>query len=86
MDLERPTSDGGNEKSQGPGFVTFPSAKFTEPPPLKLEVEESAEAMSPKNMWQIYALGGFMVLKWLWARWSEKRGRDQSSEEHPTGY
>ncbi|MQM17021.1 hypothetical protein Taro_049987 [Colocasia esculenta] len=39
----------------GPPRVTFPDAfrnQRSNIAPMKLEVEESAEAMSPRNMWQ----------------------------------
>ncbi|CAA7400199.1 unnamed protein product [Spirodela intermedia] len=57
--------------------VTFPDALQNQSTveSLKLEVEESAESMSPRNMWQVYALGGFMVLSWVWGRWKERRDR-----------
>ncbi|XP_078441601.1 uncharacterized protein LOC144711465 [Wolffia australiana] len=58
-----------------PTKVIFPLAlkhqKAVEP--LKLEVEESAESTNPQSMWQVYALGGFMVMSWFWGRWKERR-------------
>ncbi|KAJ0976785.1 hypothetical protein J5N97_012259 [Dioscorea zingiberensis] len=70
-----------------PARVTFPGAELQtsgsspSSPLLKLQVEESAEGMSPHNMWQVYTLGGFMVLRWVWARWRERRGEGRSEEE-----
>ncbi|KAJ8476899.1 hypothetical protein OPV22_020626 [Ensete ventricosum] len=46
-------------------MVTFPDAARRRaqnfPPPLKLECEDSTEDMNPRNLWQVYALGGFMI-------------------------
>ncbi|KAH7415765.1 hypothetical protein KP509_14G059600 [Ceratopteris richardii] len=36
-----------------------------------------------KHLWQVYALGGFMVGRWIWARWRERkdaRGTSGSDE------
>ncbi|PKA52457.1 hypothetical protein AXF42_Ash020418 [Apostasia shenzhenica] len=82
--------DGGDENSKvvgenfgvnPPSMVFFPDAihRRIELAPLKLEVEESAEDMSPQNMWQVYILGGFMFARWVWARWRERTRR--SSKE-----
>jgi hypothetical protein len=27
----------------------------------------------------VYALGGFIVLKWIWARWQERNERDKKA-------
>ncbi|KAH7680558.1 hypothetical protein IHE45_05G000700 [Dioscorea alata] len=76
-----------DEYRSPPSRVTFPDAALrmsgssTTPPLLKLQVEESSESMNPNNMWQVYALGGFMVLRWMWARWRERNtgGRSEDS-------
>lgn len=34
---------------------------------------------------QVYALGGFLVLRWIWARWKERRPKDESSGEPSAG-
>lgn len=36
---------------------------------------------SLSTYFQVYALGGFLVLKWIWARWQERR-RDQNEDEN----
>lgn len=40
-----------------------------------------AIARSNLLVFQVYALGGFMVLKWMWARWRERNtgGRSEDS-------
>ncbi|XXG63006.1 hypothetical protein AAC387_Pa05g1280 [Persea americana] len=65
---------------QGPTSVTLPVSR-QDYPSLKLEVEESDEDMNPRNMWQVYALGGFLVLRWIWARWRERKSRGESGGE-----
>ncbi|XP_072969674.1 uncharacterized protein [Typha angustifolia] len=77
-------SKDGGEGRRPPLTVTFPDALRREKfdvPPIKLEVEESADDMSPRNMWQVYALGGFMVLRWIWARWKERKDKGSSPED-----
>nr|XP_009404805.1 PREDICTED: uncharacterized protein LOC103988035 [Musa acuminata subsp. malaccensis] len=69
-------------------MVTFPDAARRRaqsfPPPLKLECEDSTEDMNPRNLWQVYALGGFMISKWIWARWRERNNRGTSDEDSST--
>ncbi|XP_010243285.1 PREDICTED: uncharacterized protein LOC104587387 [Nelumbo nucifera] len=67
-------------KAQKPDFVRFPDVR-TEYPPLKLEDDEVVQESSSRNMWQVYALGGFMILRWIWARWKERRDKDDTSGE-----
>lgn len=31
-------------------------------------------------LFQVYALGGFLVLKWAWARWNERNERSDKKE------
>ncbi|KAA8539212.1 hypothetical protein F0562_025904 [Nyssa sinensis] len=52
-------------------------------PPLKLEAEESEQETNPVVLWQVYAIGGFFVLRWLWARWNERRAKKRSSDDEP---
>ncbi|XP_031500877.1 uncharacterized protein LOC116264673 [Nymphaea colorata] len=71
---------------EGPPVVTIPGAGRAGnfPPPLKLETEESAEGVNPSNMWQVYALGGFMILRWIWARWRERKDKGGSVGGNPS--
>ncbi|CAL1374117.1 unnamed protein product [Linum trigynum] len=51
-------------------------------PPLQLEVDEPSH---PLLTYSVYALGGFIVLKWVWARWNERKERankGSSTEEN----
>ncbi|KAK1276070.1 hypothetical protein QJS04_geneDACA010061 [Acorus gramineus] len=60
-------------------MVKFPVKKkdgFGDLPSLRIESEET-DSMNPQNLWQVYAVGGFLVLRWLWARWQERKGRDE---------
>ncbi|KAK0592131.1 hypothetical protein LWI29_013792 [Acer saccharum] len=59
-------------KKQG-DVVKFSDPKPITPPPLKLEVEEYD---NPAARLLVYALGGFLVLRWVWARWNERKERD----------
>ncbi|CAD6234579.1 unnamed protein product [Miscanthus lutarioriparius] len=96
-DQAKNSADGGSaadaESRRGqPSTVRFfPDAerhKARQPPPIKLEEEEGVptppateEEMAPRNLWQVYALGAFIVLRWAWAKWKE----DQDSEDSPDG-
>ncbi|XP_059628404.1 uncharacterized protein LOC132271136 [Cornus florida] len=63
--------------------VKFPDTR-PEIPPLKLEAEEGEQNTNPVVLWQVYAVGGFFILKWLWARWNERRINKRSSDEEPS--
>ncbi|CAD6227903.1 unnamed protein product [Miscanthus lutarioriparius] len=68
----------------------FPDAerhKARQPPSIKLEEEEGVpppptteEEMAPRNLWQVYALGAFIVLRWAWAKWKENQDREDSPD------
>ncbi|KAJ8766040.1 hypothetical protein K2173_020556 [Erythroxylum novogranatense] len=58
--------------SHKPERVRFAEPKPETPPPLKLEVEEPAKISHPLIVLPVYALGGFFILKWVWARWKER--------------
>ncbi|WOL11901.1 hypothetical protein Cni_G20665 [Canna indica] len=79
---DKPGADG------PPAMVTFPDAARRRaqsfPPPLKLETEESADDTNSHNMWQVYALGGFLILRWIWSRWRERKNRGESNEGSST--
>ncbi|XP_021890639.1 uncharacterized protein LOC110809191 [Carica papaya] len=63
------------------GRVSFPNVAPKVPEPLGLEAEESAGRTSnPVVLWQVYALGGFLILRWVWARWTERNERDAKKE------
>lgn len=36
---------------------------------------------SLSTYFQVYALGGFLVLKWIWARWQERRDQKEEGNE-----
>ncbi|KAI3984644.1 hypothetical protein MKX01_004007 [Papaver californicum] len=59
-------------KQSPPDVVKFPDSRpdYTG---LKLTVEEvePQQESGGNNMWQVYALGGFMLLRWGWAKWKE---------------
>ncbi|CAK9174285.1 unnamed protein product [Ilex paraguariensis] len=66
-----------------PGFVRLPRKSS---PEVKLEAEECEQNTNtnPVVLWQVYAVGGFFVLRWAWARWNERRGRRKPSDEEPS--
>ncbi|KAI4352626.1 hypothetical protein L6164_006860 [Bauhinia variegata] len=71
-----------SNESLKPDFVRFPKRELIVPPPLETEAEEQSNKTSnPIILWQVYALGGFLVLKWVWARWNERRGKGTSSDD-----
>ncbi|KAG5237831.1 hypothetical protein OIU79_005686 [Salix purpurea] len=86
------TEGGENESgNQKPNFVSFPNTRSLAPSSIEVEVEESSgRTHNPAIIWQVYALGGFIVLKWIWARWQERNERakkassdgNQSNDEY----
>lgn len=67
---------GGESEGEKPDVVMFPRKPLEPPPALKLEVEEEAgKTSNPVILWQVYALGGFLILKWVWGRWQERKAR-----------
>ncbi|KAI4346430.1 hypothetical protein L6164_007326 [Bauhinia variegata] len=69
-----------------PEFVIFPEKGLIAPPPLETEAEnQSNRTSNPIILWQVYALGGFIVLKWVWARWNERRAKGKSLDDDENG-
>ncbi|KAI3734653.1 hypothetical protein L6452_14127 [Arctium lappa] len=64
-----------------PVSVRFPEARTTTVAPLKLEPEEVEQDTKPVVLWQVYAIGGFFILKWVLGRWNERRANKKSSDE-----
>ncbi|KAL5569525.1 hypothetical protein UlMin_026100 [Ulmus minor] len=79
--------EGNRSESRKPDVVTFPKAQLVVPPPVAVENEETGKTSNPIIIWQVYALGGFLVLRWIWARWNERKGQkedsDDNDDEHP---
>ncbi|KAL0403577.1 UNVERIFIED_CONTAM: hypothetical protein Sradi_1998500 [Sesamum radiatum] len=73
------------DESYGPAFVTIPRQSF---PPLKLEAEaeEGERNTNPVLLWQVYAIGGFFILRWAWTRWNERKGQKKSDDEPPPAH
>ncbi|CAI9091252.1 OLC1v1026223C1 [Oldenlandia corymbosa var. corymbosa] len=70
-------------QNKKPSVVRFPQPPQEESfPSLKVEGDEVQET-SPSTLWQVYALGGFLVLSWAWKRWNERKGSKKSPEEDP---
>lgn len=70
------------EDEDKPAVVKFPRQDL---PSLKLESEGAEPNTNPIVLWQVYAIGGFFVLRWAWARWKERQNRKPSGEEPPPG-
>ncbi|XP_059429447.1 uncharacterized protein LOC132163252 [Corylus avellana] len=86
-EVKREIVVGGNEGEEGmvekPDVVKFAERKAFAPPPLVVEAEESsAKTSNPVILWQVYALGGFLVLRWMWARWQERTKKGPSDNEN----
>ncbi|KAI4385759.1 hypothetical protein MLD38_003752 [Melastoma candidum] len=76
------------EVEKSPGLVRFTRRKEIENPTstqLKVEVEEdqSGKTSNPLVLWQVYALGGFLILRWVWGRWQERKARKGSDDQDP---
>ncbi|XP_071734620.1 uncharacterized protein [Rutidosis leptorrhynchoides] len=63
--------------------VTYPNDRTKTVSPLKLESEDAEKKTNPVILWQVYAIGGFFILKWAWGRWNECRERKKPSNEDP---
>ncbi|KAK9024063.1 hypothetical protein V6N11_004244 [Hibiscus sabdariffa] len=51
------------------------------PPPLEFESEEClGRTSNPIVLWQVYAVGGIFLLKWIWARWKERKEMGSKKE------
>ncbi|CAM8960748.1 unnamed protein product [Rhodiola kirilowii] len=62
-------------------FTTDPRPAV--PPPLKIESDESSQR-SAAVVWQVYALGGYLLARWIWGKWKEKRNNDQPPSDENT--
>ncbi|KAL1817369.1 hypothetical protein DCAR_0521795 [Daucus carota subsp. sativus] len=70
-----------NPKSKAPVVVAYPSKQTAAP--LKLEAEDLEKNTNPVVLWQVYAIGGFFVLKWAWARYNERRAKKKTNDDPP---
>ncbi|KAJ4851572.1 hypothetical protein Tsubulata_034341 [Turnera subulata] len=67
-----------------PQIVRFPNNSGVVPVTLEAEAQVSGGSTSnPAIVWQVYALGGFIVLNWIWARWKERQ--DRAKKASPDG-
>ncbi|CAN0826160.1 hypothetical protein LINGRAPRIM_LOCUS2184 [Linum grandiflorum] len=67
-----------------PDALKFTERKPSPAPPLRLEVDEPSNPLITYSV--VYAMGGFIIVKWVWARWNErkeraKKGSSSSSSE-----
>ncbi|XWS08092.1 hypothetical protein CRYUN_Cryun41cG0049100 [Craigia yunnanensis] len=58
------------------------------PPPLEFEAQECVGRTSnPIVLWQVYAIGGFFLVKWIWASWKERKEigskKESTEDEQP---
>ncbi|CAA2962103.1 uncharacterized protein LOC111365253 [Olea europaea var. sylvestris] len=70
------------EDESKPVVVKFPRQSSA---PLKIEAEAEGgeQNTNPVILWQVYAIGGFFILRWAWKRWNERKGDKKSSDEPP---
>ncbi|KAL9676940.1 hypothetical protein QQ045_005162 [Rhodiola kirilowii] len=74
------SGDGGLEVNyRKPDMVRFPQATQLVPPQLQLESEHSEK--SDFVIWQVYAFGGYIILKWLWGKWKERQNQKGNTNE-----
>ncbi|KAE8701521.1 putative Aspartate/glutamate/uridylate kinase family protein [Hibiscus syriacus] len=51
------------------------------PQPLEFEAEEClGRTSNPIVLWQVYAIGGIFLVKWIWARWKERKEMGSKKE------
>ncbi|CAH8385222.1 unnamed protein product [Eruca vesicaria subsp. sativa] len=75
-----PKPTGGDKETQN-SKVSFPYNPPKNAEPLKCEAEPSSGSTSNSLViWQVYALGGFLVLKWAWARWNERNDKKKTTD------
>eukprot|EP00246_Nothoceros_aenigmaticus_P004992 TRINITY_DN16797_c0_g1_i1.p1 TRINITY_DN16797_c0_g1~~TRINITY_DN16797_c0_g1_i1.p1 ORF type:complete len:105 (-),score=20.85 TRINITY_DN16797_c0_g1_i1:304-618(-) len=65
--------------------IAQPRVHYAKPvPKLRKKLELSTDddrGSTPSRMWQVYALAGFMIGRWVWARVKERRVRKGDAEE-----
>ncbi|XP_023550789.1 uncharacterized protein LOC111808822 isoform X3 [Cucurbita pepo subsp. pepo] len=69
-----------DDDAQKPEFVRFPKANLAVPS-VEVEADVSGKTSNPAVIWQVYALGGFLILSWAWARWKERRPKRRSDDD-----
>ncbi|XP_010515677.1 PREDICTED: uncharacterized protein LOC104791475 [Camelina sativa] len=70
------------QKSSTYEAVSFPYNPPKSAEPIKFEAEPSSGRTSNSViLWQVYALGGFLVLKWAWARWNKRNERSGKKDD-----
>ncbi|KAM1175629.1 hypothetical protein ACFX19_028604 [Malus domestica] len=81
-DEPRKEDEGTESNIQKPVVVSFPKAQVAAPPPVAVEYEEPiTKTSNPIIFWQLSALGGYLVLRWIWARWQERRDKKDGSSD-----
>ncbi|ESQ45277.1 hypothetical protein EUTSA_v10010807mg [Eutrema salsugineum] len=85
-DGPKPTGDKKEPQNSTYESVSFPYNPPNNAEPLKYESEVSSSKTSNSLViWQVYALGGFLVLKWAWARWNERNERSDKKDTTDDG-
>ncbi|CAN0910593.1 hypothetical protein LINGRAHAP2_LOCUS26379 [Linum grandiflorum] len=89
---ELPKAGEAEKESQTPKstVVRFPNPRSVLPPPIEAEGEDRG-THNPVVIWQVYAIGGFLVLKWVWTKWNErneraKKGSSSTEEDRSPDY
>ncbi|KAE8682029.1 putative Aspartate/glutamate/uridylate kinase family protein [Hibiscus syriacus] len=76
---------GGDDEKISKNNKAADVVKFSEPwqavpPPLTLEADVSGTTSNKIILWQVYAIGGIFLVKWIWARWKERKEMGSKKE------
>nr|GEU30237.1 translation initiation factor IF-2 like [Tanacetum cinerariifolium] len=75
------TVAGDDVAEEKPVSIRYPDASGVDVAQVKVESGEVQHVTNPAVMWQVYAIGGFFLLKWAVARWKEQRAKKKPSDE-----
>eukprot|EP00250_Pteridium_aquilinum_P014705 c22150_g1_i1 orf=665-997(-) len=67
-----------------PALVRLPRSSIQKSS-ISFTVEDTGDQQASKNLWQVYALGGFMVGRWMWVRWKERRDARSADDDDNYG-
>ncbi|KAH7420801.1 hypothetical protein KP509_13G023400 [Ceratopteris richardii] len=67
------------EAIKGPATVHFRRV-IDETQAISYTVEDLTDQGS-RNLWQVYAVGAFMIVRWLWARWGKRSNDNAINDE-----
>ncbi|XP_039071921.1 uncharacterized protein LOC120219126 isoform X1 [Hibiscus syriacus] len=80
---EKQLSDDDNtisKTNKAADVVKFSEPRPAVPPPLTLQADDSGTTSNKIILWQVYAIGGIFLVKWIWARWKERKEMGSKKE------